>query len=46
MRDTLAGILSHAGQRVAMGAMVYKHDALCDDSQDCAAKLARTTVTL
>ena len=29
-----------------MGTMVYKHDTLCDDSQDCAAKLAKTTVTL
>ncbi len=45
-KDTLTGTLSYAGQRVAMGTMVYKHDTACDDPAECAAKLAKTTVNL
>ena len=46
-KDTLTGTLAYAGQRVAMGTMVYKHDTLCDDpARDCAAKLAKTAVNL
>jgi len=46
VRDTLTGSLAYAGQRVAMGTMVYKHDTLCDDPRDCAARLAKTAVNL
>jgi len=46
VRDTLTGTLAYAGQRVAMGTMVYKHDTLCQNPQDCAEKLAKTTVNL
>ncbi|NCQ23197.1 MAG: acetoacetate decarboxylase [Rhodobacteraceae bacterium CG17_big_fil_post_rev_8_21_14_2_50_63_15] len=45
-QDTLTGTLSYAGQRVAMGTMVYKHQAACGDPQYCARKLAKTTVNL
>lgn len=45
-KDTLTGTLSYAGQRVAMGTMVYKHDTACDDPDECGAKLAKTTVNL
>jgi acetoacetate decarboxylase len=46
VRDTLTGTLSYSGERVAMGTMVYKHDAACGDPQDCAARLGKTTVNL
>ena len=45
-KDTLTGTLSYAGQRVAMGTMVYKHDTACDDPDACAAELAKTAVNL
>ncbi len=45
-KDTLTGTLNYAGQRVAMGTMVYKHDTACDDPADCAKKLAKTAVNL
>ena len=45
-KDTLTGTLSYAGQRVAMGTMVYKHEAGCDDPEACAAMLAKTAVNL
>jgi len=45
-KDTLTGTLSYAGQRVAMGTMVYKHHTTCDDPDACAAKLAKTAVNL
>jgi len=45
-KDTLTGTLAYAGQRVAMGTMVYKHDTMCDDPSDCAAKLSKTAVNL
>jgi acetoacetate decarboxylase len=45
-KDTLTGTLSYAGQRVAMGTMVYKHDKACDDPDACAARLAKTAVNL
>lgn len=44
--DTLTGTLSYAGQRVAMGTMVYKHEATCGAPEACAAILARTSVNL
>jgi acetoacetate decarboxylase len=45
-QDTLTGTLSYAGQRVAMGTMVYKHDTACDDPDECVAKLAKPSVNL
>lgn len=45
-KDTLTGTLAYAGQRVAMGTMVYKHESACDDPADCARKLAKTAVNL
>lgn len=45
-KDTLTGTLNYAGQRVAMGTMVYKHESACDDPADCARKLAKTAVNL
>ncbi len=45
-KDTLTGTLNYAGQRIAMGTMVYKHEAACDSPQDCAKKLGKTAVNL
>ncbi|MGJ7458918.1 acetoacetate decarboxylase [Halomonas sp. MA07-2] len=45
-KDTLTGTLSYAGQRVAMGTMVYKHDTASDDPDECAGKLGKTAVNL
>ena len=45
-RDTLTGVLSYAGERVAMGTMAYKHEKLGCEPQDCAAKLSKTSVNL
>lgn len=45
-KDTLTGTLNYAGQRVAMGTMVYKHESACDDPADCARKLAKTAMNL
>lgn len=45
-KDTLTGTLNYAGQRVAMGTMVYKHETACDDPAECAKKLAKTVVNL
>lgn len=44
--DTLTGTLDYAGQRVAMGTMGYKHENLCSDPAECAARLAGTQVNL
>ena len=43
--DTLTGVLTYAGQRVASGTMVYKHDGPSDLSE-MEALLKRTQVTL
>lgn len=43
--DTLTGVLTYAGQRVASGTMVYKHAAV-GDLGDIEALLKRTQVTL
>ncbi|NCO20488.1 MAG: acetoacetate decarboxylase [Rhodobacterales bacterium] len=45
-KDTLTGTLNYAGQRVAMGTMVYKHENACDDPVECAKKLTKTVVNL
>jgi acetoacetate decarboxylase len=44
--DTLTGELSYAGQLVATGTMVYKHDHGKIDLADIAEQLKRTQVTL
>lgn len=44
--DTLTGNLHYAGQRIATGTMVYKHDAFRGDLSAERDMLARTQVTL
>lgn len=44
--DTLTGTLEYAGERVAKGTMVYKHDAFRQDHSAEQALLERTQITL
>ncbi len=45
-KDTLTGTLDYSGQRVALGTMVYKHENLCRDPEECAKRLEKTQVNL
>lgn len=45
-QDTLTGTLEYSGERVALGTMVYKHENLCSDPEECRARLAGTQVNL
>ncbi|WP_371054347.1 acetoacetate decarboxylase [Rhodosalinus sp. K401] len=44
--DTLTGTLAYSGERVAMGTMAYKPERLACDPEECAARIAKTTVNL
>ena len=44
--DTLTGTLTYAGQRIATGTMVYKHDHFSQNKDALAELLRRTQVTL
>ncbi|MEM8770308.1 MAG: acetoacetate decarboxylase [Pseudomonadota bacterium] len=45
-KDTLTGTLEYSGERVALGTMVYKHENLCHDPEECKDRLSGTQVNL
>ena len=42
MQDTLTGTLHYAGERVALGTMVYKNERACGDLDQCEEALEKT----
>jgi acetoacetate decarboxylase len=46
VKDTLTGTLEYGGQRVALGTMGYKHEAMAGNSERTRATLSKTQVNL